>query len=380
MFERFRRIENSRGRTHEGTGIGLALVHELAKLHGGNVAVESVESEGSTFTVTIPLGCKHLDPGRIVARREIAIHSVTSDAFIEEAMRWLPDEVAETKEVYSRTIYDSGRPVIEGHEARIVWADDNADMRAYVSRLLGGRFELEAVPDGQSALDAIRALKPDLVLADVMMPELDGFGLLHAIRSDGDLSGIPVILVSARAGEEARIEGLQAGADDYLIKPFSSRELLAVVRSHIELARVRQQALEAEKKADYSARLLASIVESSDDAIISKDLNSVITSWNKGAERLFGYTEAEAVGRSIMMLIPSDRVDEEQRILASLRRGERVDHFETVRIRKDGTEVRVALTISPLKDDEGRIVGASKVARDITKRIRRDEWKQAQAE
>ena len=239
-------------------------------------------------------------------------------------------------------------------EGRIVWADDNADMRAYVSRILGSRFDVEPVPDGKSALDAILARKPDLVLADVMMPGLDGFGLLRAIRSDPNLSGIPVILLSARAGEEARIEGLQAGADDYLIKPFSSRELLAVVRSHIELSRVRQQAVEARKKAGHNARLLASIVESSDDAIISKDLNSVITSWNKGAEHLFGYTEAEAVGQSIMMLIPSDRADEESRILASLRRGERLDHFETVRTRKDGSQVHVSLTISPIRDDDGQ--------------------------
>ena len=373
LFERFRRVEHSRGRTHEGTGIGLALVHELAKLHGGHVAVESVDGKGSTFTVTIPLGCTHLDPARIVARREIATHTVTSDAFIEEARRWLPGDPAETNEVYSRTIYDGGPPVIEEQkEGRIVWADDNADMRAYIGRLLGGRFHLETVPDGKSALDAIRARRPDLVLADVMMPGLDGFALLRAIRSDRRLSGIPVILLSARAGEEARIEGLQAGADDYLTKPFTSRELLAVVRSHIELARARQQALEAQKKAAHSARLLASIVESSDDAIVSKDLNSIITSWNKGAERLFGYTEAEAVGRSIMMLIPSDRADEESRILASLRRGERVDHFETVRIRKDGAAVHVSLTISPLKDDEGRIVGASKVAREIAERVRRE--------
>jgi len=368
IFERFRRLEHRRGRTHEGTGIGLALVHELAKLHGGHVSAESIEGAGSTFTVTMPLGSKHLDPAHIVARREIATHTVAADAFIEEAMRWLPDQQAETNEAYRRTMYNGRRQVIEEHSGgRIVWADDNADMRAYVSRLLSGRFQVEAVPDGKSALDAIRARKPDLVLADVMMPELDGFGLLRAIRSDSNLSGLPVILLSARAGEEARIEGLHAGADDYLTKPFSSRELLAVVGSHIELSRVRQQVLEARKKAEQSARLLASIVESSDDAIISKDLNGVITSWNKGAERLFGYTEAEAVGRSIMMLIPPDRAAEEPRILASVRRGERVDHFETIRIRKDGTPVRVSLTVSPVRDDEGRIVGASKVAREITK-------------
>jgi PAS domain S-box-containing protein len=338
---------------------------------------------GSTFRVTIPVGTQHLDPNRVVGAHEIAHDMVTSAAFVEEAMGWLPDEpVQEAQVLYSRTMYESGPAVSqEQKEARILWADDNVDMRAYVSRLLSSRFNVEVVPDGQSALEAARARKPDLVLADVMMPGLDGFGLLREIRSDPHLSEIPVVLLSARAGEEARIEGLQAGADDYLSKPFSSRELLVLVQSHIKLARLRQEATEALGLADRNARLLASIVESSDDAIISKDLDGVITSWNKSAERLFGYTAQEAVGQSIMMLIPSDRVEEEPRILASLRRGERVDHFETVRVRKDGTRLNISLTISPVKDAEGRVVGASKVARDITEWIRQEAaLKQANAD
>ena len=230
MFERFHRIEHSRGRTHEGTGIGLALVQELAKLHRGTVSVESVVGEGSTFSVAIPLGTAHLDPNVVAKAAEVAPNAVTSAAFVEEAMRWLPDESAvddQVPEVYSRTLYESGPAVSADHkEAHILWADDNADMRAYVSRLLGGRFNVHVFSDGESALAAVRARKPDLILADVMMPGLDGLGLLREIRADDQLSEIPVILLSARAGEEARIEGLRAGADDYLTKPFSSRELI----------------------------------------------------------------------------------------------------------------------------------------------------------
>jgi PAS domain S-box-containing protein len=111
---------------------------------------------------------------------------------------------------------------------------------------------------------------------------------------------------------------------------------------------------------------LAAIVQSSDDAIVGKTLDGVITSWNPAAERLFGYSAAEALGRPVAMLIPTDRPDEEQSILARLSRGERIDHFETVRRRKDGTLVEVSVTISPVQDGEGRIVGASKIARDIT--------------
>ena len=126
-------------------------------------------------------------------------------------------------------------------------------------------------------------------------------------------------------------------------------------------------------QAEQASALLSAIVDSSDDAIISKDLNGVITSWNKGAERLFGYTADEAVGRPITMLIPPDRLDEEPKILEQLKRGERVDHFETIRVRKDGSQLNISLTISPVKDADGRIVGASKIARDITERKRAQE-------
>src|SRR4030095_12449973 len=121
-------------------------------------------------------------------------------------------------------------------------------------------------------------------------------------------------------------------------------------------------------QADRVTALLAAIVNSSDDAIIDKDLNGVISSWNKGAERLFGYTAQEAIGQSITMLIPPDRQDEEPEILARLIRGERVDHFETVRVSKDGSPLEISLTVSPIKDATGEVIGASKIARDITKR------------
>src|ERR1044071_6323524 len=115
---------------------------------------------------------------------------------------------------------------------------------------------------------------------------------------------------------------------------------------------------------------LAAIVESSDDAIVSKDLNGIITSWNKGAEDLFGYTADEAIGQSITILIPSDRLSEEDMVLGRIRRGERVDHFDTIRQRKDGALVPISLTVSPIRDANGTVVGASKIARNISDRKR----------
>src|ERR1051325_6515606 len=127
------------------------------------------------------------------------------------------------------------------------------------------------------------------------------------------------------------------------------------------------------RKAEETRLLLGAIVDSSDDAIISKDLSGQITSWNQGAERLYGYTAAEAVGKSIMLVVPADRQEEEREILARLQRGERVDHFETTRRRKDGTVMNVSLTISPLRNPRGELIGASKIARDITEQKRNEE-------
>jgi PAS domain S-box-containing protein len=125
-----------------------------------------------------------------------------------------------------------------------------------------------------------------------------------------------------------------------------------------------------EASAEILAQQLAAIVESSDDAIISKDLNGVILTWNRGAQRVFGYTAEEVIGKPVAVLIPADRLDEEPGILARIRRGERIDHYETVRQRKDGSLINISLTVSPIRDHDGRVVGASKIARDITERTR----------
>lgn len=254
VFERFHRVQGTRSRSYEGTGIGLALVRELARLHGGDVKVQSVESHGTTFIVTIQAGKAHLPVQRIGAPRSLGSPTIHGDLFTSEASRWLPDATGSMRlpATLSDVSPDASRadplPLIKANESltvdrpRILIADDNADMRAYVSRLLGNTYQVEAVHDGQAALDSARAHPPDLVLADVMMPLLDGFGLLKELRANECTRAIPIIMVSARAGEEARVEGLQGGADDYLIKPFNARELVARVRSQLDLAQVRQRA------------------------------------------------------------------------------------------------------------------------------------------
>jgi signal transduction histidine kinase len=241
VFERFHRVPNARSRTHEGTGIGLALVKELAKIHGGEVGVTSEEWRGSTFTVSIPLGVAHLPADRVGARRTLLSTAVGAAPYVQEALRWLSEPVS--RDVADTTdASDAGPNVEPTRGARILVADDNLDMREYVARILRARgWVVETAADGESALAAVRDRAPDLVLSDVMMPGVDGFGVLRALRSDAATRDTPIILLSARAGEESRIEGLDAGADDYLVKPFSARELTARVAGALRLARLRRE-------------------------------------------------------------------------------------------------------------------------------------------
>jgi len=247
LFERFHRVKGAKSRTHEGTGIGLALVQELVGLHGGNLSVASEEEKGSTFTITIKTGTAHLPSNRIGTERVLSWTATRSAAYVEEALHWLPNAVAPSEADYG-SANSAGVPLLPdtslpagAKRSRILWADDNADMRDYVCRLLAGRYDVLPVPDGLKALAAAEADPPDLVLTDVMMPGLDGFGLLRELRKSARTKTVPVILLSARAGEESAVEGLDTGADDYLAKPFSARELLARVRTHLELARVRRE-------------------------------------------------------------------------------------------------------------------------------------------
>ena len=255
VFERFHRVKDARGRTFEGSGIGLALVQELVRLHGGAVRVASELDRGTVFTVSIPRGSAHLPADRIGAARMLASTGLRGEAYVEEALRWLPDGALESHARFaSEGLPSAGQP----GASRVLLADDNADMRDYVRRLLShSGYEVETVADGLSALEAARERAPDLVLADVMMPRLDGFGLLQALRADERLKAVPVVLLSARAGEESRVEGMQAGADDYLVKPFSARELLARAGAHLQAARLRRETSEALRESEQRFRRMA---------------------------------------------------------------------------------------------------------------------------
>jgi len=283
LFERFHRGEGARGRSHEGTGIGLALVAELVKLHSGKVHAKSALGKGSTFTIEIPLGTEHIPAERIVAPRTERA-PVQAPLYVEEAANWqfeAPNSLA---------------------DAAVLVADDNADMRSYVSRILSDRYTVETASSGGEALACILHHPPDLVLSDVMMPGLDGFGLLRELRTRPETSSLPVILLSARAGEEARIEGLDAGASDYLVKPFSARELVARVSAHIERSRARKEATLREaalrKEAEEARDEAVAILESVPDGFMAIDTAWNIIYVNSQAERLTRMSSADMMGKS----------------------------------------------------------------------------------
>jgi signal transduction histidine kinase/DNA-binding response OmpR family regulator len=231
LFDRFHRVTGAWSRSHEGTGIGLALVRELAELHGGTASASSEPGKGSTFTVAVPFGVAHLDPAHVDERTADA-PEIEARLYVEEAHWWASDPAPGPAEVGG---------VRDPRRGRILLADDNADLRDHVARLLRPYWDVTAVADGRQALDRAVREPFDLVLTDVMMPCLDGFGLIKALRADERTRDVPIVVLSARAGEESSVEGLSAGADHYLVKPFSARDLTARVRANLELGQVRRQ-------------------------------------------------------------------------------------------------------------------------------------------
>jgi PAS domain S-box-containing protein len=372
LFERFHRVRGAGGRSFEGSGIGLALVRELVNLHHGEVHVESELGKGSTFRVSIPAAA----PAAIAPTWSVGMGRASqAEAMVAEASRWLPagTHAAEPGDA------PAARP-------RIVVADDNADMRDYVAGLLAASHRVEAVGDGIDALAAVRRDPPDLLLADVMMPRLDGFELLRTIRADPSLRRLPVIVVSARAGEDARVAGVEAGADDYLVKPFGARELLARVGAVLELARVRRTSEEQLARANRALAdrvaeletLLAVIPVGIGIALdrecrtvqinpafattlgLRPDENASMTA--PDGERPTGFRILDMDGREL----PGDELPLQQ----AARHGRAVNDLELDIVHDDGRIVRLLEYASPLLDEQGEPRGAVGAFVDITDRRR----------
>jgi PAS domain S-box-containing protein len=314
IFERFHRVEGAAGRTHEGTGIGLALVDELVRLHGGTVQAQSKMGAGTTFTVRIPLGAVHLPQERIATDDRGSESTLGAAPYVQEALRWLPGgangEEQLVKDLANEDLallLDQKQPVL-ADRAHVLLADDNRDMREYVQRLLGRKYEVTAVEDGMQAMAAALAHPPDLVLTDIMMPRMDGFHLLRSLRDDPVTAAIPVIMLSARAGEEAESEGLEAGADDYLVKPFTARELMARVGSHISMHRLRLELTTREHElrtaAEKAEQQYRAILESISEGFLFVDREWRIRYANEQLAALGGVPLSSILGKTLWEAFP----------------------------------------------------------------------------
>ena len=296
LFERFHRVEGTRARTHEGSGIGLALVHDLVRLHGGAISAQSTLGSGTTFKISIPAGSAHLSPDRVGGARTLS-PTKAGAAFVAEALRWMPPTVPPDQVSIATEPANDGR-------ARILVADDNADMRDYTARLLGQHWATEVVSDGAAALASALQNPPDLVVSDVMMPHLDGFGLVRELRAHAQTATTPIILLSARAGEEATAEGLRAGADDYLVKPFSASSLLVRVEAQLSATRLREtlsQNAEAERERlerIFRESPAAIAVLRGRSAVVELANSLILSVWGKGAA---------IIGRPFFEMVPEIR-------------------------------------------------------------------------
>ncbi|MEO6096728.1 MAG: ATP-binding protein [Fibrobacteria bacterium] len=399
VFARFHRVRSARGRTYEGSGIGLALVQELVKLHGGSIRLESEMGKGSAFFITLPKGSAHLAADRLAAPQPHVPRIGGAKAYVEEAGRWSMDAGAAYKPAETldeapriRAGIPAGIPaeIPDGipapgetlaglpgtaARARILVVEDNADMRDYAQRLLEKHWEVDSAQDGPTALAKARSRLPDLILSDVMMPGMDGFALLRELRRVPETRFTPVILLSARAGEESTTEGLEAGADDYLIKPFSARELLTRVSAQIKTAQARKQA-EASVRAVYKevvaerAHLHALFMEAPASICIFRGPRHVFEFANPNYLRMAG--RKEVVGRSIREVFPELEGQGIFDILDDVYRGIPFTVAEhSLRIdRGDGEEdIFFTFTYQPSHGPDGKIEGILVFAYDVTTQV-----------
>lgn len=354
MFERFHRIQNAVGRTYEGTGIGLSLIMELVKMHGGAIGVESRVGSGTKFIVTIPYGKSHL-PEDLVFETENVPEADISSAYLQEAGFIM--DVSNDRPQPSESQKNS-------REGAVLIVDDNADMRQHLESIVGKVYKTVKAVNGAEALKVMNREKIALVLSDIMMPVMDGVELLKHLKENSATADIPVVLITARAGEESRIEGFETGADDYLVKPFSARELLARIKVQMELSK---------KRNAVNRQLTDLFVQAPTAIVILKGPEFVFELANDRALEIISRTKMEVAGRKAADVMPELAAQGFIHLMEQVyHSGERVVVEETpLRYTSHGQEVSiyVKFVFQPLIDEGGSISGIMILGDDVSPQV-----------
>lgn len=384
IFDRFYRARATQARSHEGAGIGLSLAYELVKLHGGTITVRSAVNKGTTFTIRIPLGKEHLPAGQIKSAKTVALSAGTvATSYVDEAISWLPEN--QMKEISTRlppiaikSTQGSDAKVVEGKKDKILIVDDNVDMRIYFRNLLSPHWEVLEAGSYDQALEISKMEKPKLIVSDVVMGPASGLDLVKKMRQEAGTRLTPIILVSASISEEARKRGFDSGADDYLNKPFSGRELLARVRTQLELGKIRGElevTIDELKKAntllfksEESYRVLTTM---SPVGILHIDQNGLATYVNPKGKVILGLSESATLEDVNSTWIGSLHPDDKERVVSTWRKTieAKLDHFKAEYrfVHKDQSVVWVIGEAMSEKDSAGKIIGYILTLADITR-------------
>ncbi len=303
IFDRFYQVEGSERRRHGGAGIGLALARELARLHGGELRVESTVGQGATFILTLPVGLDHFSeevlerrrvaqeahPGRRVSDREFSVPVAGEGGAVVTSRKESPIRL------------DRGR------RARILVVEDEADLRAFIATALGEEFDVIVAADGADALEKAREKRPDLVLTDVMMPNVSGTDLCRAIKADPSMKSTPVVMLTARSGSDSTLEAYSAGADDFVTKPFHTRVLIARIRAQLKLRALGLQ-LANQARLSTAGTLAAGIAHE-----VKNPVNAILN-----AAKLLARGESKKVPRERLLAVLQDGATRVVDIVSSL--------------------------------------------------------------
>ena len=327
---------------------------ELVNLHGGNIRVSSKEGDGSKFTISIPLGRAHLQ--NFNALEMAPYESVLSEVYVTEAATLAGSAIAE--ETYTDKI---ASPVGGSDKKAILVVDDNPDMREYIRKLLYMQYDVRFAENGKVALLKLTEFYPDVILSDIMMPVMDGIELLRNVKTNKQTSKIPVILLSARAGEEARIEGYDMGADDYLIKPFAAKELVARVKAQIRIAEARRNA-EMQLANAFNLAPVATCI------LMGREL--IVVQANELMLQIWGKTSRDVMSKPLFEGVPEATGQGFEALLDNVfMKGERfvtTEHATFLKRKGVLEKAIVNFVYEPLREVDGSISGIIVVANDVT--------------